>query len=31
MNVTVILPKTLRFAVDGKRQVDLGVPSTAGG
>jgi hypothetical protein len=29
MNVTVVIPKTLRTLVDGRKQLDLGVPVTA--
>lgn len=29
MNVLVIIPRTLKHLVDGRRQVELGVPSTA--
>lgn len=29
MNVTVVVPKTLRGLLDGRRQVELGVPHTA--
>ncbi len=30
MNVTVLVPPTLRAAVDGKHKLDLGVPAGAG-
>ena len=30
MNVTVLVPSTLRSAVDGKHKLDLGVPAGAG-
>ena len=30
MNVTVLVPSTLRAAVDGKHKLDLGVPAGAG-
>ncbi|HTS82198.1 MAG TPA: hypothetical protein VMH40_16460 [Myxococcaceae bacterium] len=30
MNVTVLVPTTLRSAVDGKQKLDLGVPAGAG-
>ncbi len=30
MNVTVLVPSTLRAAVDGKHRLDLGVPAGAG-
>ena len=30
MNVTVLIPPTLRAAVDGKHKLDLGVPAGAG-
>ena len=30
MNVTVLVPATLRSAVDGKQKLDLGVPAGAG-
>ncbi|HUM11308.1 MAG TPA: hypothetical protein VLT82_10205 [Myxococcaceae bacterium] len=30
MNVTVLVPSTLRSAVDGKQKLDLGVPAGAG-
>jgi len=30
VNVTVLVPSTLRAAVDGKHKLDLGVPSGAG-
>ena len=30
MNVTVLIPSTLRAAVDGKHKLDLGVPAGAG-
>ena len=30
MNVTVLVPPTLRSAVDGKHKLDLGVPAGAG-
>ena len=30
MNVTVLIPSTLRSAVDGKHKLDLGVPAGAG-
>ena len=30
MNVTVLVPATLRSAVDGKHKLDLGVPAGAG-
>ena len=30
MNVTVLVPATLRAAVDGKHKLDLGVPAEAG-
>ena len=30
MNVTVLVPSTLRSAVDGKHRLDLGVPAGAG-
>jgi hypothetical protein len=30
MNVTVLVPKSLRPALDGKRRVELGVPAGSG-
>jgi len=30
VNVTVLVPSTLRSAVDGKQKLDLGVPAGAG-
>lgn len=30
MNVTVLVPNSLKSAVDGKRRVELGVPAGAG-
>ncbi len=30
MNVTVLVPSSLRSAVDGKRRVELGVPAGSG-
>jgi len=30
VNVTVLVPSTLRSAVDGKQRLDLGVPAGAG-
>lgn len=30
MNVTVLVPSTLRAAVDGKHKLDLGVPAGSG-
>lgn len=30
MNVTVLVPSTLRAAVDGKLRLDLGIPAGAG-
>lgn len=30
MNVTVLVPSTLRSAVDGKHKLDLGVPAGSG-
>jgi hypothetical protein len=30
VNVTVLIPSTLRAAVDGKHKLDLGVPAGAG-